>query len=139
MSGKKYVDALKAFGIPLYDYLLSPRIAALVAMMPLLYIYACAVGVLGGLVVAMVTLDLTPAAYLEETRNAVSGTDFLLGLTKSVVFGALVALVGCRIGLKAGRSAADVGHAATQAVVVGIIGVIALDALFAVCADALRI
>jgi phospholipid/cholesterol/gamma-HCH transport system permease protein len=61
----------------------------------------------------------------------------LFGLSKSLAFGALIALAGCRIGLKAGRSASDVGHAATSAVVAGIVGVIALDALFAVCADAL--
>jgi phospholipid/cholesterol/gamma-HCH transport system permease protein len=60
-------------------------------------------------------------------------------LTKSLAFGALVAMAGCHIGLTAGRSAAEVGRAATSAVVTGIIGVIALDAVFAVCADALGI
>jgi phospholipid/cholesterol/gamma-HCH transport system permease protein len=107
--------------------------------MPLLYLYACAIGLLGGLAVGMATLDITPLAYLEETRRAVAGRQFVFGLTKSLAFGALVALAGCHIGLKAGRSAADVGRAATSAVVAGIIGVIALDAVFAVCADALGI
>ena len=93
----------------------------------------------GGLVVGMATLDITPLAYLEETRRAISGTQFGLGLVKSVAFGILVALAGCHIGLRAGRSAADVGRAATSAVVAGIIGVIALDAVFAVCANALGI
>ncbi|MFZ6765088.1 MlaE family ABC transporter permease [Pseudoroseomonas sp. WGS1072] len=139
MQGNEEIDALKALGIPVYDYLVLPRIAALVAMMPLLYIYACAVSLLGGLVVGVATLDLTPAAYLQETRQAISGTQFLFGLVKSIAFGALVALAGCHIGLKAGRSAADVGRAATGAVVAGIIGVIALDAVFAVCADVLGI
>ena len=59
------------------------------------------------------------------------------GLTKSIAFGLLIAIIGCRIGLQAGRSAADVGRAATSAVVAGIVGVIALDAVFAVCANAL--
>ena len=139
MQGNEEIDALKAFGIPVFDYLVLPRILALVAMMPLLYLYACAVGLLGGLVVGMATLDLTAAAYLQETQQAVSGTQFALGLTKSLAFGALVALAGCHIGLRAGRSAAEVGRAATGAVVAGIIGVIALDAVFAVCADALGI
>jgi len=139
MQGNEEIDALKAFGIPVFDYLVLPRVLALVAMMPLLYLYACAVGLLGGLAVGMATLDLTAAAYLQETRQAVSGTQFALGLTKSVAFGALVALAGCHIGLRAGRSAAEVGRAATGAVVAGIIGVIALDAVFAVCADVLGI
>ncbi|WP_424140828.1 MlaE family ABC transporter permease [Roseomonas chloroacetimidivorans] len=139
MQGNEEIDALKALGIPVFDYLVLPRIIALVAMMPLLYLYASAVGLLGGLAVGMATLDLTATAYFQETRQAISGTQFVFGLTKSVAFGALVALAGCHIGLKAGRSAADVGRAATSAVVAGIIGVIALDAIFAVCADALGI
>lgn len=139
MQGNEEIDALRAFGISVHDYLVLPRILALVAMMPLLYLYACAVGLLGGLVVAMATLDVTVSAYLEETRRAIAARHFLIGLAKSVAFGALVALAGCHIGLTAGRSAAEVGRAATSAVVAGIIGVIALDAVFAVCADALGI
>jgi phospholipid/cholesterol/gamma-HCH transport system permease protein len=139
MQGNEEIDALRVLGIPVHDYLVLPRVLALVAMMPLLYLYACAIGLLGGLAVGMATLDITPLAYLEETRRAVAGRQFLFGLTKSLAFGALVALAGCHIGLKAGRSAADVGRAATSAVVAGIIGVIALDAVFAVCADALGI
>jgi phospholipid/cholesterol/gamma-HCH transport system permease protein len=137
MQGNEEIDALRALGIPVYDYLILPRVVALVAMMPLLYLYACALGLLGGLVVGMATLDLSAVAYIEQTRAAVGGEQFALGLIKSVVFGALIALVGCHIGMKAGRSAADVGRAATSAVVVGIIGIIAIDAVFAVCANAL--
>ena len=139
MQGNEEIDALRAFGIPVFDYLVLPRILALVAMMPLLYLYACAVGLLGGLVVGLATLDVSAISYLEETRGAIAGRHFLIGLAKSVAFGALVALAGCHIGLGAGRSAAEVGRAATSAVVAGIIGVIALDAIFAVCADALGI
>jgi phospholipid/cholesterol/gamma-HCH transport system permease protein len=139
MQGNEEIDALRALGVPIRDYLVMPRVIALMAMMPLLYAYACAVGLLGGFVVSLVTLDLTPVAYLNETQRAVTGTHLLIGLTKSVAFGAVVALTGCHIGLRAGRSAAEVGRAATSAVVAGIIGVIALDAVFAVCTDALRI
>jgi phospholipid/cholesterol/gamma-HCH transport system permease protein len=63
----------------------------------------------------------------------------VIGLVKSIAFGALVALAGCHIGLSAGRSAADVGRAATSAVVAGIVGIIAIDAVFAVCTNALGI
>lgn len=138
MQGNEEIDALQALGIPTNDYLVLPRVVALVLMMPLLYLYACAIGLFGGLVVGMATLDLTATAYLVETTQAIAGKQFLFGLAKSLAFGALVALAGCHIGLKAGRSAADVGRAATSAVVAGIIGVIALDAIFAVCADALK-
>ena len=74
-----------------------------------------------------------------RSRNAVTMHEVVFGLIKSLAFGALIALAGCRIGLKAGRSATDVGHAATSAVVVSIIGIIMLDAVFAVCANALNI
>src|SRR3546814_3874188 len=96
MQGNEEIDALKVFGIPVYDYLVLPRVAALVVMMPLLYVYACAVGQIGGLVVGMATLDLPPIAYIAQPRGAISGTHFLIGLTKSVAFGALVALAGCQ-------------------------------------------
>jgi phospholipid/cholesterol/gamma-HCH transport system permease protein len=139
MQGNEEVDALKAFGIPVYDFLILPRVTALVAMMPLLYLYACAVGILGGYIVSIATLDLTSAAFLNELRNAIAGKQFAIGLAKSIAFGALIALTACHIGLRAGRSAADVGHAATTAVVVGIVGIITLDAIFALCTNALGI
>jgi phospholipid/cholesterol/gamma-HCH transport system permease protein len=139
MQGNEEIDALRVVGIPVYDYLILPRVAALTCMMPILYLYGCAVGILGGFVVAVLTLDLGPATFIEQTRSAVNGYQFLLGLSKSIVFGAVVAFTGCRVGLRAGRSAADVGRAATTAVVIGIVSVIALDALFAVCANALGI
>jgi phospholipid/cholesterol/gamma-HCH transport system permease protein len=139
MQGNEEIDALNVLGIRVFDFLVLPRIAALVTMMPLLYLYGCAVGLLGGLVASVATLDLTPTLFLEQLRGAVAATQFEIGLIKSVVFGALVAMAGCHIGLKAGRSAADVGHAATSAVVAGIVGIIALDAIFAVCTNALGI
>jgi ABC-type transport system involved in resistance to organic solvents, permease component len=139
MQGNEEIDALKTFGIPPFDFLVLPRIVALVTMMPLLYLYGCAVGLLGGYVVGVTTLDVTSSAFLVELQDAVAGRQFAIGAIKSVTFGALVALAGCSIGLRAGRSAAGVGRAATSAVVAGIIGVIALDAVFAACTNALGI
>jgi phospholipid/cholesterol/gamma-HCH transport system permease protein len=108
-------------------------------MMPLLYLYASFIGILGGFAVAVSMLDISPGLFIAQIRDAVTMSEVTFGLAKSVAFGALVAIAGCRIGLKAGRSAADVGHAATHAVVVGIVGVIMVDAVFAVCANALDI
>jgi phospholipid/cholesterol/gamma-HCH transport system permease protein len=139
MQGNEEIDALNVLGIRVFDFLVLPRIAALVTMMPLLYLYGCALGLFGGFVASVATLDFTPALYLEQLRSAVEMKQFGIGLAKSVVFGGLIALAACHIGLKAGRSAADVGRAATSAVVVGIVGVIAVDAVFAVCTNALGI
>ncbi len=139
MEGNEEIDALNALGIPVFEFLVLPRVTALVTMMPLLYLYGCAVGLFGGFVVGIATLDLTPASFLEQLRGAVAGTQFAIGLAKSLVFGALIALLACQIGLAAGRSAADVGRAATSAVVAGIVGVIAVDAIFAVCTNVLGV
>ena len=139
MEGNEEVDALKAFGIPAFDFLVLPRIAALMAMLPLLYLYGCGMGLLGGSLVGIATLDLTPSAFMVELRHAIELKQFAIGFVKSISFGALIAWAGCHIGLRAGRSAADVGRAATAAVVAGIIGVIALDAVFAACTNALGI
>jgi phospholipid/cholesterol/gamma-HCH transport system permease protein len=137
MQGNEEIDALRVIGIPVFDYLVLPRVLALTGMMPILYLYGCAVAIFGGFVVAVLTLNLSPQSFVEETRSAVHLGQFGFGLLKSVVFGALIAMAGCRIGLKAGRSAAAVGQAATEAVVAGIVGVIAVDAIFAICANAL--
>jgi phospholipid/cholesterol/gamma-HCH transport system permease protein len=139
MQGSEEIDALRAIGIPIYDYLLLPRIFALSVMMPLLFLYGSVIGILGGLAVAVPMLGVSPEGFVAQARAALSGTEILFGLTKSIAFGALIAIAGCQTGMRAGRSAADVGRAATSAVVVGIVGVIALDALFAVCANMLGI
>jgi len=137
MLGNEEIDALRVIGIPINDYLILPRLLALTGMMPLLYLYGCAVGIFGGFIVSVAMLNLSPRGFIDEISSAVAGGQVVFGLIKSVAFGALIAIVGCRAGLRAGRSAADVGQAATKAVVAGIIGVIALDAVFAVCANAL--
>ncbi len=139
MQGSNELDALRVLGIPLQDYLVLPRVLALTLMTPILYLYGSAIGILGGFAVAVSMLNISSELFIEQTRSAVTMDQIAFGLTKSFAFGALIALAGCRIGLRAGRSATDVGHAATSAVVVSIIGIIMLDAVFAVCANALGI
>ena len=137
MEGNEEIDALQVLGIPPYQYLVVPRIAALVAMMPLLYFYGCLVGLAGGMLVSLAMTGMSPVAFIDQLRVALLPKEFYLGLMKSICFGAFVALSSCRVGLQAGRSAAEVGRAATSAVVAGIVGIIALDAIFAACANVL--
>ena len=94
-------------------------------------------GHLAGMVVAAGMLDLAPAAYLDRTLVAMDWSHLALGFIKSFVFGALIGLVSCYSGLYAERNAEGVGVATTNAVVVSIVGIIVLDAVFAVCANAL--
>ena len=135
MQGNEEIDALQVFGIPVSDYIVLPSILALVFTMPLLYLYGCLVGMLGGFVVSIAMLNITGPGYLNQTLGSVPFDQFVFGFVKSIAFAILIGVTSCRIGLQAGRSAADVGLAATRAVVIGIVGVIALDSLFAVLAN----
>ena len=136
MNGTDEIDALRAIGISLNDYLVLPRVTALASSMPLLYLYGSAVGIFGGFTVALITLHVSPTIFFDEMRANVSGGEIVFGLTKCIVFGLFIAIASCRIGLAAGRSSADVGRAATTATVTGIVGVIVIDAIFALCAHA---
>ena len=139
MQTNEEVDALEVLGLDAVDFLVLPRVLALLLMMPLLYVYGCVTGLIGGMVVAAGMLDLSAAAYIDRSYEALSWEHIGLGLAKSVVFGALIGMVGCYCGLYAERNAAGVGLATTNSVVVSIVGVIVLDAVFAVCANALGI
>jgi phospholipid/cholesterol/gamma-HCH transport system permease protein len=139
MQGTDEIDALRVVGIPIFDYLILPRLTALTAMMPLLFMYAGAIGILGGFAVAVYLMNISAGGFITHLKGAVTGRDILLGLAKATAFGGWIAIASCHIGLKAGRSATDVGRAATSAAVSGIVGVIAIDAVFDVCANALGI
>jgi len=139
MQGNEELDALSAVGISVFDYLVLPRVIGLTTMLPILYLWGCAVGILGGFAVAIATLNISAIGFFQEIRSSVELSQFGLGFTKSVAFGALIAVLSCMVGLRAGRSAAAVGQAATTGVVAGVIGVIALDAGFDLCANILVI
>jgi phospholipid/cholesterol/gamma-HCH transport system permease protein len=139
MQTNEEVDALEVLGLDAVDFLVLPRVFALLLMMPLLYVYGCVTGLVGGMVVSAGMLDISPTAYLDRTVLALDWSHLGIGMSKSFVFGALIGMVGCYCGLFANRNAAGVGVATTNAVVVCIVGIIVLDAIFAVCANALGI
>ena len=137
MQVNEEIDALSTMGIPAMEFLVLPRMLALMLMMPLLCVYADVLGMLAGLLIGTGLLDLSLVEYVNETRQAVHLVDLGLGLFKGVLFGALVALAGCLRGMQCGRSAAAVGAAATSAVVTGIVWIIATDGLLAVLTERL--
>ena len=137
MQVNEEIDALQTMGIPPMEFLVLPRMLALMLMLPLLCVYADLLGMVAGLLIGTGLLDLSLVEYVNETRKAVHLVDVGLGLGKSVVFGALVALAGCLRGMQCGRSASAVGAAATSAVVTGIVWIIASDGLFAVLTERL--
>lgn len=135
MQVNEEIDALKTFGFSPMQYLVIPRVVALVVMMPLLCLYADFLGIFGGAIISSLTLDLSLVQYYNQTVSAVHLSDVWLGVSKSVVFGVLIAIAGCVAGIRCGRSASAVGTAVTTAVVSGIVSIVISDALFALLTE----
>jgi len=121
MRVNEEIDALSTLGIHPMDFLVTPRLIALVLMMPLLSICASLMGILGGTVVSLGMLDVSLIQYVSQTIDSVDLSDLSGGLFKSVVYGSLVALAGCQQGMACGNSAMAVGQSTTRAVVMGIV------------------
>jgi len=121
MKVNEEIDALRTLSIDPMDFLVTPRVIALVLMMPLLTLYSSLMGILGGMAVGLIMLDISFVQYVAQTVDAVGLNSLFGGLFKSVVYGALVAMAGCQQGMACGNSAMAVGQATTRAVVMGIV------------------
>ncbi len=139
MTVNEEIDALRTLGISPVEFLVVPRILALVLMMPLLCLYSVLMGILGGFLVGVGMLDLSALQYYERTAAAVSLTQLALGLICATVFGLLVALAGCLRGMQCGRSAQAVGAATTSAVVTGIVWIVVSDGILTVIFNVLEV
>lgn len=139
MKVNEEITAFETFGISPIEFLVLPRLIALVLMMPLLCIFADAISILGGFTVSVLLLDVTATEYLTRTLAAIQLPGFLLGVAKGSFFGFLVAFTGCLRGMQCGNNAAAVGEATTRAVVAGITAIIAADGVFAVICNALHL
>jgi phospholipid/cholesterol/gamma-HCH transport system permease protein len=132
MKANDEIDAFETLGIPPVNFLVLPRLLALGVMMPLLALYANALGIFGGMAVARGLLSISPTAFWVEMLTIVSLSDVTVGVIKAIAFGLIIGVSGCLRGLQAERSAAGVGKAATSAVVTAILFIIVADAIFAV-------
>ena len=139
MQVKEEIDALTTAGISPVQFLVLPRVIALVLMTPLLTIYADLFGMVGGGLVAIIMLDLSMTAYVARLVHVLTIGDFAMGIVRASVFGVLIAMVGCLRGMQSGRSASAVGLAATSAVVTSIVLVIVADGLLSVIFHVLRL
>jgi phospholipid/cholesterol/gamma-HCH transport system permease protein len=139
MKVNEEINALQTFGISPIEFLVLPRMIALILVMPFLCAFADFISIAGGFLVSVLTLDITPTEYILRTVHAIQLKSFLLGIGKGSFFGFLVAYAGCLRGVESGESAAGVGEATTKAVVTGIAAIIASDGIFAVITNALHI
>lgn len=139
MSVTEEIDAMRTLGIRPLDLLVLPKILALIIVMPLLTVYADALGVLGGMIMAQAQLHVGFGDFLDRFVKAVSVTAYLSGICKAPVFAAIIAIVGCFQGFRTKGGADSVGRQTTRSVVQSIFLVIVADALFSVVFSVLDI
>lgn len=131
MKVNEEIDALTTMGIDPVRFLVLPRLMAGVAVLPVLTLFNILFGLMGCGVV-MVLIGFTPTVVIDQIHTAADLTDLLGGLVKTLVFGALIAGIGCLRGLRTGTGASAVGDSTTRAVVASIIAIVVVDGVFAV-------
>ena len=131
MKAREEIDAIRTLGLDPIEILVLPRLAALLLVLPLLTFVAMAAGILGGLIICMTTLDISPAMFLARFQDTFQMRHFVVGMAKAPVFALVIGLIGCLEGFKVEGSAESVGQRTTSSVVQTIFLVILLDAVFA--------
>lgn len=132
MNVSDEISAFRTLGIPPTEFLVLPRMLALIFAVPLLTIYANVVGMFGGSVVTGLLSDVSLLQYYVQTASSVTLGDWIGGLFKAVIYGIIIAIAGCLRGMQCKKSAAAVGDAATSAVVTAIVFIILAEAVLTV-------
>jgi phospholipid/cholesterol/gamma-HCH transport system permease protein len=132
MQVNQEVDAMRTIGLNPIEWLVLPRLIALVISMPLLAFWGDMTGLLGGAVACTVYLDFTFVQFFDRLRDTVGAWHFYTGMIKAPVFGFVIAAIGCFEGLQVEGSAESVGQLTTRSVVEAIFVVIVLDAVFSI-------
>ena len=131
MKSTEEIDALKTLGLDPIELLVLPRVMAMLISLPLLAFVGMLSGLVGGAVVATLSLDISVSQFITTLQKDVSVTHFLVGLSKAPVFAFVIAVIGCLEGFKVSGSAQSVGAHTTSSVVQSIFMVILIDALAA--------
>jgi phospholipid/cholesterol/gamma-HCH transport system permease protein len=139
MKVTEEIDALRTVGISPTELLVLPKILALVIALPLLTVYADAMGVLGGMIMARSELAVGWSDFLDRLVKAIAPSDYLVGIGKAPVFACIVAVIGCYQGFQVSGDAESVGRRTTVSVVQSVFLVIVVDALFSVAFSVLGI
>jgi phospholipid/cholesterol/gamma-HCH transport system permease protein len=139
MQVTEEIDALRSMGIPPMDLLVLPKLLALLIALPLLTVFADIMGVMGGMLMSSVQLDIAFSTYIDRIGVAVSVDSYLVGLGKAPVFAVIIATIGCYQGFQVVGSAESVGRRTTMSVVQSILAVIVVDAAFSVAFSRLGI
>jgi phospholipid/cholesterol/gamma-HCH transport system permease protein len=124
------INALTSMGYDKFEFLVLPRVLAVVLAMPFIVMICNVVGLFGGLIAAITTLDVTVISYITRLEMSLTYGDIASGLIKSIFFGFVIASIGCYKGLKVEGGADAVGRLTTSSVVAGVFMIILSDAIF---------
>lgn len=138
MKVNEEVDALEVMGFEPVRFLAVPKVLATMFVMPVLTLYSMFFGILGGFLAAVTLLDLTTFTYINETRKALELFDIFYSLFKSVIYGLIIAVIGCQRGFQVRGGAQEVGTATTSAVVAGLFLIIVAAAVLAIVDQYIR-
>ncbi len=131
MKVQEEIDALRGMGLNVVQFLVAPRLAAMIIVLPCLVALGLISGLLGGTAWGVIVLGFYPQAWLTETINATYMRDFIQGFLKTGVFAVMIALIGCHNGLRVEGGSRGVGLMTTRAVVMDIFMIISIDIVFA--------
>lgn len=129
MKGSDEINALETMGISPVQFLVIPKLIAMIISLPLLTVIGDVMGLLGGLAVVNLSIGIPSEVYIGRTLRVLEPSIMAMGVLKSIIFAGLITLVGCRCGLEAGDDSQSVGRAATKAVVYSIFAVVFADAM----------
>ncbi len=132
MKVQQEIDAISTLGLSPVQVLVIPRLVAIVVALPLLVFVGDVAGILGGMLICAIQLDVTPLTFLDRMHSVLPMSAPVVGLVKAPVFAAFIAIIACRMGMLVARDARSVGLNTTSTVVQSIVWVILLDAVFAV-------
>ena len=131
MRANEEIDAIRVLGLDPVELLVLPRVYALLIALPILTFVAMIAGIVGGMLVSAMTLDISPVLFLSRIEDNVGLIHFWVGMAKAPIFAFLIAVIGCLEGFRVQGSAQSVGEHTTSAVVQSIFVVIVVDAIAA--------
>lgn len=132
MKVSEELDALEVMGIPFIRFLGLPRLLAMIVVMPMLVIMANLIGILGGLFVGVLYLDLSVLPYLSASLDALGPKDLTMSIVKALTFGWGIAIIALNQGVSVQGGAQEVGTATTSSVVQSLFFIILMDAAFSI-------
>ncbi len=130
MKVSEEIDALKTMGFNPVKFLVVPKVLAMIIMVPILTILADVLGILGGYLISIATVDVTSLRYINQTTSALQFMDLFSGLVKSFFFALIIAIIGCYEGFNVKGGAEGVGKSTTRSVVASFVVIIAADVFF---------